>query len=167
MENRQEKGRLRKEGVILSDMKQYVADVLASIEQKDPEQKLFHDTVSEVFSSIVPVLENHPEYREQKILERMVEPERTISFRVPWQDDQGRIQINRGYRVQMSSAIGPYKGGLRFHPSVTLDVLKFLAFEQVYKNALTGLPIGGAKGGSDLIRMGAATTKSCTSARAS
>ena len=149
MENRQEKGRLRKEGVILSDMKQYVADVLASIEQKDPEQKLFHDTVSEVFSSIVPVLENHPEYREQKILERMVEPERTISFRVPWQDDQGRIQINRGYRVQMSSAIGPYKGGLRFHPSVTLDVLKFLAFEQVYKNALTGLPIGGAKGGSD------------------
>ena len=133
----------------MSDMKQYVADVLSGIEQKDPEQKLFHDTVSEVFTSIVPVLENHPEYREQKILERMVEPERVISFRVPWQDDQGQIQINRGYRVQMSSAIGPYKGGLRFHPSVTLDVLKFLAFEQVYKNALTGLPIGGAKGGSD------------------
>ncbi len=130
-------------------MKQYVEDVLASIEQKDPEQKIFHDTVSEVFSSIVPVLEVHPEYRENKILERMVEPERTVSFRVVWQDDKGEVQVNRGYRVQMSSAMGPYKGGLRFHPSVTLDVLKFLAFEQVYKNALTGLPIGGAKGGSD------------------
>ena len=130
-------------------MKQYVEDVLASIEQKDPEQKMFHDTVSEVFSSIVPVLEMHPEYRENKILERMVEPERTVSFRVVWQDDKGEVQVNRGYRVQMSSAMGPYKGGLRFHPSVTLDVLKFLAFEQVYKNALTGLPIGGAKGGSD------------------
>ena len=130
-------------------MKQYVEDVLASIEQKDPEQKMFHDTVSEVFSSIVPVLEVHPKYRENKILERMVEPERTVSFRVVWQDDEGEVQVNRGYRVQMSSAMGPYKGGLRFHPSVTLDVLKFLAFEQVYKNALTGLPIGGAKGGSD------------------
>ena len=130
-------------------MKQYVEDVLASIEQKDPEQKMFHDTVSEVFSSIVPVLEAHPEYKEAKILERMVEPERTVSFRVAWQDDKGEVQINRGYRVQMSSAMGPYKGGLRFHPSVTLDILKFLAFEQVYKNALTGLPIGGAKGGSD------------------
>ena len=130
-------------------MKQYVEDVLASIEQKDPEQKMFHDTVSEVFSSIVPVLEVHPKYRENKILERMVEPERTVSFRVVWQDDKGEVQVNRGYRVQMSSAMGPYKGGLRFHPSVTLDVLKFLAFEQVYKNALTGLPIGGAKGGSD------------------
>ena len=130
-------------------MKQYVEDVLASIEQKDPEQKMFHDTVSEVFSSIVPVLEVHPEYRENKILERMVEPERTVSFRVVWQDAKGEVQVNRGYRVQMSSAMGPYKGGLRFHPSVTLDVLKFLAFEQVYKNALTGLPIGGAKGGSD------------------
>lgn len=130
-------------------MKQYVADVLASIEQKDPEQKMFHDTVSEVFSSIVPVLEVHPEYKAAKILERMIEPERTVSFRVVWQDDKGEIQINRGYRVQMSSAMGPYKGGLRFHPSVTLDILKFLAFEQVYKNALTGLPIGGAKGGSD------------------
>ncbi|WP_337610348.1 NADP-specific glutamate dehydrogenase, partial [Mitsuokella jalaludinii] len=133
----------------MADMKQYVEDVLASIEQKDPEQKMFHDTVSEVFSSIVPVLEMHPEYRENKILERMVEPERTVSFRVVWQDDKGEVQVNRGYRVQMSSAMGPYKGGLRFHPSVTLDVLKFLAFEQVYKNALTGLPIGGAKGGSD------------------
>lgn len=130
-------------------MKQYVEDVLASIEQKDPEQKMFHDTVSEVFSSIIPVLEAHPEYKEAKILERMVEPERTVSFRVAWQDDKGEVQINRGYRVQMSSAMGPYKGGLRFHPSVTLDILKFLAFEQVYKNALTGLPIGGAKGGSD------------------
>ncbi len=92
-------------------MKQYVEDVLASIEQKDPEQKMFHDTVSEVFSSIVPVLEAHPEYKEAKILERMVEPERTVSFRVAWQDDKGEVQINRGYRVQMSSAMGPYKGG--------------------------------------------------------
>lgn len=133
----------------MADMKQYVADVLAGIEQKDPEQKMFRDTVSEVFSSIIPVLENHPEYKKHKILERMVEPERVVSFRVPWQDDKGEIQINRGYRVQMSSAIGPYKGGLRFHPSVKLDILKFLAFEQVFKNALTGLPIGGAKGGSD------------------
>jgi len=133
----------------LADMKQYVQDTLDLIGKRDPEQKQFKTTVSKVLETVVPVLEKHPEYKEQKILERMVEPERVVSFRVPWQDDKGVTHINRGFRVQMNSAVGPYKGGLRFHPSVNLDILKFLAFEQVYKNALTGLPIGGAKGGSD------------------
>ena len=133
----------------MADMKQYVQDTLDLIAKRDPEQKQFKTTVSKVLETVVPVLEKHPEYKEQKILERMVEPERVVSFRVPWQDDKGEIHINRGFRVQMNSAVGPYKGGLRFHPSVNLDILKFLAFEQVYKNALTGLPIGGAKGGSD------------------
>ena len=127
----------------------YVEETLALIAKRDPDQKMFRDTVTEVFSSVAPVLDAHPNYKDAKILERMVEPERVIMFRVPWQDDSGAYQVNRGFRVQMSSVIGPYKGGLRFHPSVTLDILKFLAFEQVYKNALTGLPIGGAKGGSD------------------
>src|SRR5207302_867789 len=99
--------------------------------------------------SLTVVLERHPEFRKAKILQRCIEPERVISFRVPWMDDQGDVQINRGYRVQMNSALGPYKGGLRFHPSVTLGVLKFLAFEQVFKNSLTTLPMGGGKGGSD------------------
>ena len=139
----------RKEKIELSEMKQYVEDVLASVRKRDPQEKEFLNTVTEVFEKVVPVLEEHPEYKQAKILERMVEPERVVSFRVPWQDDKGEIHINRGFRVQMSSAIGPYKGGLRFHPSVCLDILKFLAFEQVYKNALTGLPIGGGKGGSD------------------
>ncbi len=130
-------------------MKKYVEDVLAGIKKRDPQEKEFLNTVTEVLEKVVPVLEEHPEYKKAKILERMVEPERVVSFRVPWQDDKGEIHINRGFRVQMSSAIGPYKGGLRFHPSVSLDILKFLAFEQVYKNALTGLPIGGGKGGSD------------------
>lgn len=133
----------------MADMKQYVQDTLDIIAKRDPDQKQFKNTVSKVLETVVPVLEKHPEYKEQKILERMIEPERIVSFRVPWQDDNGEIHINRGFRVQMNSSVGPYKGGLRFHPSVTLDILKFLAFEQVYKNALTGLPIGGAKGGSD------------------
>lgn len=133
----------------MADMKQYVQDTLDIIARRDPDQKQFKNTVSKVLETVVPVLEKHPEYKEQKILERMIEPERIVSFRVPWQDDNGEIHINRGFRVQMNSSVGPYKGGLRFHPSVTLDILKFLAFEQVYKNALTGLPIGGAKGGSD------------------
>lgn len=133
----------------MADMKQYVQDTLDIIAKRDPDQKQFKNTVSKVLETVVPVLEKHPEYKEQKILERMVEPERIVSFRVPWQDDNGEIHINRGFRVQMNSSVGPYKGGLRFHPSVNLDILKFLAFEQVYKNALTGLPIGGAKGGSD------------------
>ena len=133
----------------MADMKAYVQEVLAQAVQKDPEQKEFHNTVKEVLTTIVPVLEQNPQYQKARLLERMVEPERVIMFRVPWQDDQGGIQVNRGFRVQMNSAIGPYKGGLRFHPSVNLSILKFLAFEQVFKNALTGLPIGGGKGGAD------------------
>lgn len=133
----------------MSDMKQYVQDVLELVKQRDPDQVEFQNTVKEVLTTIVPVLESNPKYKEMKLLERMVEPERVVTFRVPWQDDKGEIHINRGYRVQMNSAIGPYKGGLRFHPSVNLSILKFLAFEQVFKNSLTGLPIGGGKGGSD------------------
>ncbi|AME04552.1 NADP-specific glutamate dehydrogenase [Selenomonas sp. oral taxon 136] len=133
----------------MSNMKQYVDDILDLVSKRDPDQSHFKNTVSEVLTSVVPLLEKHPEYKEHKILECMIEPDRIISFRVPWVDDKGVIQVNRGFRVQMSSTLGPYKGGLRFHPSVTLDILKFLAFEQVFKNALTGLPIGGGKGGSD------------------
>jgi glutamate dehydrogenase (NADP+) len=116
---------------------------------RNPGEVEFHQAVQEVVESIWPILEKTPRYQSAKILERMVEPERVIMFRVPWVDDQGRININRGYRIEMNSAIGPYKGGLRFHPSVTLSILKFLAFEQVFKNSLTTLPIGGGKGGSD------------------
>ncbi len=133
----------------MSDMKQYVEDTLALVKQRDPDQPEFYNTVREVLTSIVPFLEKNPQYKAQKMLERMIEPERIITFRVVWQDDKGETQINRGYRVQMNSAIGPYKGGLRFHPSVNLSILKFLAFEQVFKNSLTSLPIGGGKGGSD------------------
>ncbi|HCB93380.1 MAG TPA: NADP-specific glutamate dehydrogenase [Selenomonas sp.] len=133
----------------MADMKQYVQDVLDIVKQRNPEQVEFQNTVKEVLTTIVPVLEKNPKYKEAKILERMVEAERIVIFRVPWQDDKGEIHINRGYRVQMNSAIGPYKGGLRFHPSVNLSILKFLAFEQVFKNSLTTLPIGGGKGGSD------------------
>lgn len=116
---------------------------------RDPFEKEFHQAVTEVVESIKPVLDNNPEYRHSGIMDRIVEPERVIQFRVPWVDDQGKVQVNRGFRIQMSSAIGPYKGGLRFHPSVNLSILKFLAFEQVFKNALTTLPLGGGKGGSD------------------
>lgn len=122
---------------------------LARLKQRDPDQPEFHQAVEEVVRSLWPFLEASPRYREAGILERMVEPERAILFRVPWVDDRGQVQVNRGYRIQMSSAIGPYKGGLRFHPSVNLGVLKFLAFEQVFKNSLTSLPMGGGKGGSD------------------
>ncbi len=133
----------------MSEMKQYVEDVLALVKQRDPDQPEFYNTVREVFASIVPYLEKNPQFKAQKMLERMIEPDRIITFRVVWQDDKGETHINRGYRVQMNSAIGPYKGGLRFHPSVNLSILKFLAFEQVFKNSLTSLPIGGGKGGSD------------------
>jgi glutamate dehydrogenase (NADP+) len=118
-------------------------------EECNPGETEFLQAVSEVAESVKPVLDRHPEYRKAKILERMVEPERLISFRVPWVDDRGEVQVNRGYRIQMNSAIGPYKGGFRFHPSVNASILKFLAFEQVYKNALTTLPMGGGKGGSN------------------
>lgn len=133
----------------MSEMKQYVEDVLALVKKRDPDQPDFYNTVREVFGSIIPYLEKNPQFKAQKMLERMIEPDRIITFRVVWQDDKGETHINRGYRVQMNSAIGPYKGGLRFHPSVNLSILKFLAFEQVFKNSLTSLPIGGGKGGSD------------------
>ncbi len=130
-------------------MTDYTKKLLADVKAKNSNEPEFHQAVEEVLESLELVLERHPEYRSMKILERMVEPERVIMFRVPWMDDQGEIHINRGYRIEMNSAIGPYKGGLRFHPSVTLGILKFLAFEQVFKNSLTTLPMGGGKGGSD------------------
>ncbi len=129
-----------------------MADVAAFMEKvkaRDPNQPEFHQAVHEVVSSLLPFIEKNPKYKKAKILERVVEPERVIMFRVPWLDDKGEIQVNRGFRIEMNSAIGPYKGGLRFHPTVNLGVLKFLAFEQVFKNALTTLPMGGGKGGSD------------------
>ncbi len=126
-----------------------MTDILKLIKDKDPGEKEFHQAVEEVFESVLPVLDRNPQYRQEAVLERITEPERTIIFRVPWTDDQGQVQVNRGFRIQMNSAIGPYKGGLRFHPSVTLSILKFLAFEQVFKNALTTLAMGGGKGGSD------------------
>ena len=122
---------------------------MAVVKARDPDQKEFHQAVEEVFHSIIPALDQNPEYCEPGFLERMVEPERLIQFRVPWMDDKGNVHVNRGFRVQFNGAIGPYKGGLRFHPSVNLSVLKFLGFEQIFKNALTGLPMGGGKGGSD------------------
>ena len=126
-----------------------MSEILRMIKAKDPGEKEFHQAVYEVLESVKPVLDRHPEYGEMAILERITEPERSIIFRVPWVDDQGRMKVNRGFRIQMNSAIGPYKGGLRFHPSVNLSILKFLAFEQVFKNALTTLAMGGAEGGSD------------------
>ncbi len=127
----------------------YIDEVLATVKKRNAGEPEFLQAVTEVLRSIVPVLDRHPEYVEWRILERMVEPERVVMFRVPWQDDEGQIQINRGFRIQFSSAIGPYKGGIRFHPTVYLGILKFLAFEQVFKNSLTTLPMGGGKGGSD------------------
>ncbi|HCV43115.1 MAG TPA: glutamate dehydrogenase, partial [Bacteroidetes bacterium] len=130
-------------------MSEYVNNLINQVRMKNSNEPEFLQAVQEVMGSLDLVLQRHPEYRTAKILERMVEPERVVLFRVPWSDDQGEIHINRGFRVQMNSAIGPYKGGLRFHPSVTLSILKFLAFEQVFKNSLTSLPMGGGKGGSD------------------
>ena len=130
-------------------MSDYVKSLMAEVKAKHPAQPEFHQAVEEVAESLALVLERHPEYRTAKILERIIEPERVIIFRVPWVDDQGDVQINIGYRIEMNSAIGPYKGGLRFHPSVNIGILKFLAFEQVFKNSLTTLPMGGGKGGSD------------------
>ncbi|MBO8484095.1 MAG: NADP-specific glutamate dehydrogenase [Bacteroidetes bacterium] len=127
----------------------YVDGFMADLVAKNPGEKEFHQAVREVLESVAPYIVEHPYLMDQKILERIVEPERVIMFRVPWLDDEGEIHINRGYRVQMNSAIGPYKGGLRFHPSVNLSIMKFLAFEQTFKNSLTTLPMGAAKGGSD------------------
>jgi glutamate dehydrogenase (NADP+) len=127
----------------------YIEEVLTTVKAKNPAEPEFHQAVQEVLDSLRLALERHPEYRSSRILERITEPERVVMFRVPWFDDRGEIQVNRGFRIEMNSAIGPYKGGLRFHPSVNLGILKFLAFEQVFKNSLTTLPMGGGKGGSD------------------
>ena len=127
----------------------YSTSVYEMVVKKNPAEPEFHQAVKEVLETLEPVLERHPEYEENRILERLVEPERVIIFRVPWTDDKGRIQVNRGIRIEFNSAIGPYKGGLRFHPTVYLGILKFLGFEQVFKNSLTTLPMGGGKGGSD------------------
>src|ERR1700737_2745323 len=130
-------------------MKDYVSELMAEVKAKNPAEPEFHQAVQEVVVSLSPVLDRHPQYRAAKLLERIIEPERVIMFRVPWQDAKGEVHVNRGFRIQMNGAIGPYKGGLRFHPTVNLGILKFLAFEQVFKNALTTLPMGGGKGGSD------------------
>jgi len=126
-----------------------MSDILKWVKARDPGEKEFHQAVYEVMETVKPVLDRNPQYRESGVLERLVEPERVIMFQVPWMDDQGQVHVNRGFRIQMNSAIGPYKGGIRFHPSVNLSILKFLAFEQVFKNALTTLAMGGGKGGSD------------------
>ena len=128
---------------------QKLADIMATVEKRNPGEPEFHQAVREVLESLEPVVEKHPEYLEKGIIEMLVEPERIIKFRVPWVDDNGKVQVNRGFRIQFNSAIGPYKGGLRFHPSVYEGIIKFLGFEQIFKNSLTGLPIGGGKGGSD------------------
>lgn len=130
-------------------MSKAVESFMQEVVAKNPSQPEFHQAVKEVVESVMPVVESNPVYKQAKILERIVEPERVIMFRVPWVDDKGQVQVNRGFRIEMNSAIGPYKGGLRFHPSVNLGILKFLAFEQVFKNSLTTLPMGGGKGGSD------------------
>ncbi|MCC3373757.1 NADP-specific glutamate dehydrogenase [Cohnella sp. REN36] len=127
----------------------YVHSVYEAVIARNPHEKEFHQAVKEILDSLVPVFARHPRFRESGILERIVEPERVITFRVPWVDDQGTVQVNRGFRVQFNSALGPYKGGIRFHPSVNASIVKFLGFEQIFKNALTGQPIGGGKGGSD------------------
>ena len=127
----------------------YVNDIIALVKRRNPGEAEFHQAVVEVLECLQPVIDRHPEYQKAKILERIVEPERVIMFRVPWQDDKGEVQVNRGFRIEFNSALGPYKGGLRLHPTVYLGLLKFLAFEQVFKNSLTTLPMGGGKGGSD------------------
>ena len=128
---------------------EYLCDLMERVIKRNPAEPEFHQAVQEVLASLQPVIEAHPEYITEGVMESLVEPERIIKFRVPWEDDQGNIRVNRGFRVQFSSAIGPYKGGLRFHPSVYEGIIKFLGFEQIFKNSLTGLPIGGGKGGSD------------------
>ena len=128
---------------------QYLCGVMETVKKRNPGEIEFHQAVLEVLETLEPVIEAHPEYVEAGIIDRLVEPERVIKFRVPWVDDSGKVRVNRGFRIQFNSAIGPYKGGLRFHPSVYEGIIKFLGFEQIFKNSLTGLPIGGGKGGSD------------------
>ncbi|BDD38053.1 glutamate dehydrogenase [Streptococcus ruminantium] len=139
----------KKSGSFMSNVKTYIQTSFEAVKARNPHETEFLQAVEELFNSLEPVFEAHPEYIEENILARIVEPERVISFRVPWTDKDGKVQVNRGYRVQFNSAVGPYKGGLRFHPTVNQSILKFLGFEQIFKNALTGLPIGGGKGGSD------------------
>ena len=127
----------------------YVDRVLRELIEKNPQEPEFHQAAREILSGLKPIVDRHPEYENAALLERFVEPERAILFRVPWVDDRGVVRVNKGYRVQFNSAIGPYKGGLRFHPSVNLSIVKFLGLEQILKNSLTGLPIGGGKGGSE------------------
>ncbi|MBP58788.1 MULTISPECIES: Glu/Leu/Phe/Val dehydrogenase dimerization domain-containing protein, partial [Idiomarina] len=127
----------------------YIKETIEKLKQTSPAQVEFYQAVEDVLESIEPLLEERPKYREHSIIERLVEPERQIMFRVPWMDDDGNIQVNKGYRIEFNSALGPYKGGLRFHPSVNAGIIKFLGFEQIFKNALTGLPIGGGKGGAN------------------
>lgn len=133
----------------MSFKNQYLAELMETVIKRNPGEPEFHQAVREVLESLEPVIERHPEYIEKGVLESIVEPERIIKFRVPWVDDKGVVRVNRGFRVQFNSAIGPYKGGLRLHPSVYEGIIKFLGFEQIFKNSLTGLPIGGGKGGSD------------------
>jgi glutamate dehydrogenase (NADP+) len=142
---------IRAKGTVNHDGKaqRYIEDVYAQVVARNPQETEFHQAVQEILASLLPILEAEPKYQEHSILERLVEPERLITFRVPWVDDTGKIQVNRGFRVQFNSAIGPYKGGLRFHPSVNTSIIKFLGFEQIFKNALTGQHIGGGKGGAD------------------
>jgi len=130
-------------------VRNYLDEVFTTVQKRNPGESEFHQAVKEILYSLAPVFDKHNEYMELGLLERLVEPERVIMFRVPWVDDSGKVQVNRGFRVQFNSAIGPYKGGVRFHPSVNLSIIKFLGFEQIFKNSLTGLPIGGGKGGSD------------------
>ena len=139
--------RKRTRGVF--DMHEYIEKVITDVKRDNAAEPEFIQTVEEVLRSLEPVIRQHPEYVKANVLGRLVEPERMISFRVSWTDDNGDVQVNRGYRVQFNSAIGPYKGGLRFHPTVYSGIVKFLGFEQIFKNALTGLPIGGGKGGSN------------------
>lgn len=138
---------------------EYLIGLMEKVKQKNAGEPEFHQAVEEVLESLEPVLEKHPEYIEKGVMECIVEPERIIKFRVPWLDDNGVLHVNRGFRVQFNSAIGPYKGGLRFHPSVYEGIVKFLGFEQIFKNSLTGLPIGGAKGGADFDPKGKSDTE--------
>ena len=137
------------EGFTMSIQNEYLSGLMERVVRRNPAEPEFHQAVQEVLTSLVPVVEAKPEYIKEGVMDCLVEPERIIKFRVPWEDDQGNIHVNRGFRVQFNSAIGPYKGGLRFHPSVYEGIIKFLGFEQIFKNSLTGLPIGGGKGGSD------------------
>ncbi|MBQ2242440.1 MAG: NADP-specific glutamate dehydrogenase, partial [Clostridia bacterium] len=133
----------------MTQTNEYLASVMAEVEQRNPGEAVFHQAVKEVLSTLAPALDAHPEYIDAEIVRRIVEPERMVMFRVPWVDDNGKVHVNRGFRCQYNSAIGPYKGGIRLDPSVNASVIKFLGFEQIFKNSLTSLPMGGGKGGSD------------------